>query len=191
MCGVSCDQQFVVRQFKKQMKAARGIKKTQKNVLCKIFVPHDFLWNICHCLSDLCKVFLSTWDQRNCHLWCPFVAKWGQRQSLPCVSITSPVCCVATTSLAVCSTNTTTRIAPVFTCKQHRRLGGGGDQPSCLNVSTWSHEPTAWMCCRQRKVLEAWNLLTPSMQTIQSYHNAFLWDKAIEITSLPMWDVFG
>lgn len=33
-------------------------------------------------------------------------SKWGHRQSLPCVSIVSPVCWVATTSLLVYSTNT-------------------------------------------------------------------------------------
>lgn len=48
----------------------------------------------------------STWDQqtyRRCH---PFVAKWVQRKSLPCVSTVTPMCRVVTTSLLVYSANT-------------------------------------------------------------------------------------
>lgn len=79
--------------------------KRDKKMFSKRFVPCNFLWNICHCLCDLCKLY-STWDQRKYRQCLPFVAKCSQRQSLPCVSIVTPVCCVAITSLVVYSTNT-------------------------------------------------------------------------------------
>lgn len=54
-------------------------------------MPCNFLWNVCHCLCDLCKLY-STWDWRKYHQCLPFVAKWGQRRILPCVSSVTPAC---------------------------------------------------------------------------------------------------